>query len=454
MDRSLSVAREVAYDSFIAVMEKGVSPDLVLEKSFKKYQVARRDRNLAKEILFGGLRWYSKIYWIVENLSSRPLTSASAEVRASLILGAYQIFYLDRVPDRAAVNESARYVRSRGQSSAVGFVNAVLRAVARRAEYFTKPDKDRTPVAYLSLQYAHPSWIVERWYQRMSQARLRELLVANNVPPPYDVRMNFLKADSEHVQNLRDGLLRENGAHSIRKPVRSCLSLDRYPDTGEGSSFATGLLTIQGEASQLVGQLVDPQPGEFILDVCCGPGGKLTHLYELSHGQAEILGLDSDKSQIERCRETISRLGHKGLQAKQQNFLNYQPPKPVDKILLDAPCSGLGVLRRHPEGKWLKSPSIIPRSVAKQRELLKHAFAVLRSGGELVYSVCSFEPEEGVQQLAWLRDQFGDKMEVLTPVNRLPDYYKKFVTRENVLIIYCNRKDSMDGFSVFSIRKL
>lgn len=401
----------------------------------------------------GSLRWYSKIYWIVQNSASRELKQASPEVRAALILGTYQIFYMDRIPDRATVNESVEYVRKKGQAHAVRFVNGILRSIARRAEYFAKPDKETKPIEYLSLQFAHPEWIVRRWYRRFRFDRVRELLAANNRTPPWSIRINQMKVPSDHVQDFRARLLREEKVHSDRGPLRSCLYLKSAPDFSAGSLFSQGYYTIQDESSQLIANLVAPEPGELILDACCGPGGKLSHLFELAQGKAELTGIEKDSRQMSRVVENLKRLGHEGIRLVEQDFLEYRPEKKADKILIDAPCSGLGVLRRHPEGKWHKSPSLPAAMAVTQRELITHGLSLLEKGGELIFSVCSFEEEETTDHLAWLQQTYGDTIEVLNLSKRIPEYYGRFVVRQQLLLIYSGNKDFMDGFGAFILRK-
>ena len=191
----LSLPREIAYDAFVAVMNRRAKPEEFLNEAFSTYdkKLKRIDRNFIKEILFGSLRWHKKLYWILQNTSKRDLDKSSGEIVAALVVGTYQIFYLDRVPDRAAVNESVEYVRKRGQASACSFVNGILRQIARRAEYFKKPDKVEQPVEYLSIQFAHPEWLVRRWLKKFRFERMEQILARNNMAPVITARLNLLK---------------------------------------------------------------------------------------------------------------------------------------------------------------------------------------------------------------------------------------------------------------------
>ncbi len=455
MTARLSIAREIAFDTFTAVMHEHKRLEPTLEKLFEKNssKLKRLDRNFVKEILFGGLRWYSKIFWILQNTSKRDLNDSPPAVQTALVLGAYQIFYMDRVPDRAAVNESVEYVRKRGHANAVSFANGILRQIARRAEYFAKPDKDNQPLDYLALQYAHPKWIVERWLRRFRFDRAQQMVSSNNRQPPYTARINSMKTPVEESISLQENILRKEKVHSERRPLRGCIRFKTSPNLDEESLFAQGFYSIQDESSQLVGLIAKPQKGEVVVDACSGPGGKLGHMYELCKGEASFIAIEKDDTQMQRAQDNMKRLGHEGVEWHKKDFLEFKPKDAPDRILVDAPCSGLGVLRRHPEGKWLKKSDIISQMVDRQIEIFDHAMEILKPGGELIYSVCSFEEEESLGHVRRLENAEKHQFEVVSPISRLPDYYKKYVTRDNILMVFSGNQDDADGFAAFIIKK-
>lgn len=451
---NLSLAREIAYDAFVKVMEDKVKPEDATEDLYNQHQkeLKRLDKNFAKEILYGGLRWYSKIFWILQNTANRDLNAVSPQIRAALVLGTYQIFYLDRVPDRAAVNESVEYIRKKGQPNACSFVNGILRQISRRAEYFPKPDKIVQPVEYFSLQFAHPKWMVARWVRYFKLPRLENMLASNNQPPPWSVRVNLLKTPTEEVHLLQQRLLREEHTHTEKRALRSCLRLKEAPRLEPESLFGQGYYTIQDEAAQLVALLVAPVEGETIVDACAGPGGKLSHVYELGGEKIKLFAIEKQEPRLNKAKDTMQRLGHMNVEWIHDDFLNWKASSKVDKILLDAPCTGMGVLRRHPEGKWHKQESVVRLMAEGQRKMILHALRNLKEGGELIYSVCSFEPEETEDHIRWLRDNYAEHVELVSPISRLTDYYKKYVTRDNILLIFAGNQDDMDGFGSFIIK--
>ncbi|MFK7872181.1 MAG: transcription antitermination factor NusB [Oligoflexales bacterium] len=453
--QKITEARRIAYDALVRVSSEKIAPSQVVEELAKNSKELRSlDRRFIKEMLWGALRWHSKLYWILQKTSEkRNLDDTTPEVRAALVMGTYQIYYMDRVPDRAAVSQSAEYVRSHGQHQAVGFVNGMLRSIARKSKYFQKPDKEKEPIAYLSLQYAAPRWVVERWFDRFGYDKTKALLQGINTPALGCLRVNQLKVSGDDAfQQLSHSLLKEEHVRTKSRPLSGCLQADYLP-LPSGPSFANGLVTIQGESSQVMASLVDPQESETIYDVCCGPGGKTTSIFEASGGRSNVIGMDAQPHAIHRAKEQAARLGHSKIQWKQQDFLEWKREGACDKILLDAPCSGLGVLQKHPEGKMHKTKAHLRQMVELQKKMITHALDQLSSGETLIYSVCSFEPEESSDHLSWIQKAYDGKIEVVTPVRFLPNYYKKFVTRDNLFMVLAGHKEGLDGFSAFIVQK-
>jgi 16S rRNA (cytosine967-C5)-methyltransferase len=456
--RKLTLARELSYDAFTSIMHGKNRADEVSKVLYQDYKniLSPLDYRFLKEILYGGLRWYGKIFWILQNTSKRNIKDLPKATQSALILGTYQIFYMDRVPDRSAVNESVEYVRAKGEKLAVPYVNGVLRSISRRCEYFAKPDKTKQPVKYLSLQYSHPKWIVERWLDRFGFEKTKNLLLTNNKIPPCTIRINPLSPEFKGVVQFQHRILKEEKQKTQKQHLPYCLQLKSYNLFDKDSLFSKGSFTIQDEAAQLIGHIVNPKEGETILDACIGPGGKSGQIYEATNGKVHIIGLDKSKEQIKKAQQNFSRLQHNDIELVHQDFLGTNALKKgskFDKILLDAPCSGLGVLRRHPEGKWLKKASIIIDCAELQRKMLDKSISLLKDDGELIYSVCSFEPEETIEQLEYVLSKYSDTIELVCIKSRIHDYYQRFVCRSGILIILHALRDNMDGFGAFVVKK-
>lgn len=457
---SVGLPRQIAYDCFAEVMYHQRKADSSLEQAFRKYQneLSRLDKNFIKEILYGSLRWYYKIYWILNQTCKRDLGSCDEYVRSSLICGTYQIYYMDRVPDRASVNESVEYVKEKGISKASSFVNGILRQIARKSQYFPKPDKDNKFIEYLSVQYSHPAWMIDRWLNvdELKKGVVEKILAANNKQPSVFVRVSPI--NSPNVTEFQNLLLKTEKTFSSRENLSNCLRLKNSPRLDEGSLFSKGYYTIQNLSSQLVGSIASFRGASLIVDACSGPGGKLSYLYE-SLPESKIIAVERSDSQYERMISTMQRLGYDTGRVSfiKSDFLDYKPENQCDlpdKILLDAPCSGLGVLASHPEGKWQKSENIVETMSLIQQKLLSHALSILKVGGELIFSVCSFEKEESLDHLSYLKEKFGTKISFLSIEDRVSDYFKKFITDKILLRIFPNEQDEMDGFCCFVVKKL
>jgi 16S rRNA (cytosine967-C5)-methyltransferase len=340
----------------------------------------------------------------------------SIKLKNLLRLGAYQILFLDRVPASAAVNESVRLAKAFGEGAIAGFVNAVLRAVTR-AETIPLPDPVDDPILHLSVKYSHPEWLVTRWLARLGPERTVALCAASNEIPPVTVRVNLLRT-------TRDALTAELSRAGIE--VTAC----RVSPTGlmlrgvalltELPAYRRGEFYVQDEAAQLVGLAVDPKPGERILDACAAPGGKSTHLAELMDDRGEITAADAGAKRLERIVENANRLGLTSIRPVMADLTGDSSVlglTPYDRILVDAPCSGLGVLRRNPEAKWYKTEEVIRKMAALQLKILAKAGTLLKPGGVLVYSTCTTEPEENENVVGAFRARHpGFRLESLKSV--------------------------------------
>ncbi len=364
----------------------------------------QRERAFMVELVRGVLRYRGTLDWRLGLLSDRPIARLPTLVQNVLRLGAYQLLYLDKIPESAAVNESVQMMkmhRRRLGRDWSGVVNAVLRALLRMPEP-NWPDAAHDPVEAFAVRYSCPTWLVERWYRQWGIERAEVLCRCSVEPPPLTLRANALRTSRK---DLLDELLAAqiNAMPTAVSPVGIQVShsgsvpdLPRYDD---------GWFYVEDEAGQLIPLLLDVQPGQRVLDVCSAPGGKTTHLAALMANQGEIVAVDRAAARLDLVMENCRRLGVTLVtplvgdlrvlitsrpRSSQQPALG----RPFDRILLDAPCSGLGVLRRHPEGKWYKTPESIGQHRQTQSELLAIASSLLRPGGLLVYSTCSIEPEE------------------------------------------------------------
>lgn len=314
-------------------------------------------------------------------------------IRNILRLGAYQLLFLDKVPVSAAVNESVKLAKEKEQRSS-GFVNAVLRNIDRERNKIPYPEPEEHPIEFISVRYSHPAWLVKRWIERYGIDKTIELCRLNNEAPPFAIRANRLKINREGLKEL----LRKDIDRIEDCSVSSNgLILKGASNISENPAFKEGLFYVQDEAAQLISQMLDPKAGEKVLDACAAPGGKTTHIVELMEDKGEIIALDVNKKGLGLLKENCERLGisivKPYLKDAAKDISDIAKDK-FDKILIDAPCSGLGVIRRHPEGKWQKKEELILESQKIQKRLIENLSGYLKDGGALVYSTCSTEKDE------------------------------------------------------------
>jgi len=450
--KPLSGARAVALDTLLSVERTQAFADDALDHALSRSTLDSRDRALALELVYGVLRHRSTLDWRLDHVATKSMAKLPVRVRMALRLGAYQLLHLDRIPPSAAVNESVALMKTGGASAHwPGFVNAVLRAMTR-APAPPWPDPAADPVRALSVRHACPAWLAERWIARFGVRDAEALCLATTVIPPLTIRVNTMKTTREAVE----ARLAELGVAA--RPTRISpvgLVLDKCGSVAELPLFHDGAFYVEDEAAQLVAPLLDPRPGERVLDACAAPGGKSTHLAALMQNHGELVAVDTSAARLRLLEDNCRRLDIAIVQSVRADAAAGLPKelreRPFDRILVDAPCSGLGVLRRHPEGKWRKAADALAAHQAIQRQVLQGACSLLRPGGVLVYSTCSSEPEENEQVI----DQFCSahkefRRESVAPW--LPPSGSSLTTGRGELSTMQNH-DSMDMFFAARLRK-
>ncbi len=350
-----------------------------------------KDRGLAQELCYGVMRWHPQLEALTRQLLKKPLKSKDLDIQALLFIGLYQLLYL-RVADHAAVHESAGAAERLGKRWAVGLVNGVLRAFQRQqGMLLAKVDADP------AVHYRMPTWLLQRIQQRWPQ-NWQETVEALNSRPPMSLRINQqLGSRSDYLQKLADTGI---GAQII-EATRSGIVLDHPLDVGSLPGFDDGLVSVQDGGAQLAAELLDPKPGEMVLDACAAPGGKSGHLLELAQG-LQLTALDVDGRRLLRVQENLERLGLSATLAEGDAAAasGDWSAQTYDRILLDVPCSATGVIRRHPDIKFLRREEDIAPLVELQRSILTAIWPLLKPGGRLLYATCSMLPEENEQQVA------------------------------------------------------
>ena len=390
----ISPARKVAYEVLRRVEAEGAYASDVLHAELGA-RVKAEDAGLATELVMGVLRWRRLLDFLLDRQLKKPVAKLDLPVALALRIGLYQLRFLERVPARAAVNESVELVKSARKTSAATLVNAVLRRAANEARMPAEKfvPRDAPLAGRLGILHSHPAWLVERWLARMGDQRTVALLEANNHTPRLTCALHDLKRREEIFAALqRAGLQIEPG-----KILQSAFTVSGGSPT-RTDSFRSGAISIQDEASQTVPLLLEVQTKDRVLDLCAAPGGKTPPLVRAAGPDGLVIAADRHAHRLRAMREQFKRLALTQVRLVE---LDAASPLPFgtffNRILVDAPCSGTGTLARHPEIRWRLQPEQLAEFHALQTALLKSALERLVPGGRLVYSTCSMEPEENEQ---------------------------------------------------------
>ncbi|GIW43834.1 MAG: ribosomal RNA small subunit methyltransferase B [Candidatus Binatia bacterium] len=368
-------------------VEAGAYSDVVLGQTLARVALLPKDRALTVRLVYGTLAWQLYLDHLLAGFTHRPLADLDSAIRILLRLAMFQICFLDKVPTFAAVDTAVRLAKGYRHGAATSFVNAVLRRAAEGWKSVPLPARDRDPIGYLSVRYSHPRWIVETWMQEYGAEATEALLRANNEPAPTVLRANRLRT-------TRDALItmfRERSLDACPGQYAPESIVVSGFDPLNDPLYRQGLYSLQGEAAQLVGYLLNPQPGESVLDLCAAPGGKTTHLAELMHGRGRIVAVDTQRKGLDQLRRECNRLGIDCVAPYVADARTWQPKDlpAFDRVLVDAPCSGLGTLRQHPEIRWRRTPASVRELSRLQRDLLAQAAKWVRPGGVLLYVTCT-----------------------------------------------------------------
>ena len=415
--------------------------------------LSRRDRALFNALTFGVLRWRGRLDYIISHFSKTPVRKIEPVILNVLRLGLFQIVYLDRIPNSAAVNTAVELSKQAGFSRAAGFINALLRKAALNFNSVRFPAFEADPVAFLSTDQSLPGWLAHRWLNRFNPKALMALCHTINSIPPLTIRTNTLKTTRQQL-----ALALEQTIARIQPTPHAPDGLRMVnPDAplNDIPEFKKGWFQVQDEAAQLVSLLLNPQPGESVLDACAGLGGKTGHMAQLMQNKGRITAMDKDESKLQRLDREMQRLGVIIAQPSCQDLDDLSVVNQhvlFDRILLDAPCSGLGVLRRNPDIKWNSSEASLKRHARRQKRFLDHLACLVKPGGILVYSVCSIEPEENEAVIEVFLKKHPEFV-IDTNYGQLPERVAslfKSVSWMKTLPLF----DNMDGFFIARLKRI
>lgn len=387
--------------AFLALrsIQSGAFADVALDRVLQPAQISANDRRLTTELVYGCVRRQRTLDALIDQFAKKPARQQPPDLRLILQLGLYQLRYLDHVPAAAAVDTTVELTKLNGLTGLAGFVNGLLRQYVRQS---AEQDCLRLPsdeVSRIAIQHSYPNWIVQLWLDQLGQPETEQLCAWFNQAPSIDLRINPLRSSLEQVE----AAMQAKNIHVSRLGLPQALRLPQGAGAVQAlPGFAEGWWTVQDSSAQLVGHLLDPQPGELVIDACAAPGGKTTHIAELMQDRGTIWACDRYLSRLKKLKDNLARLQLHSVQICAQDIRQVtQFNDQADRVLLDAPCSGLGTLHRHADARWRQTPESVQELTQLQAELLDHAATWVKPNGVLVYATCTLnysENEAIVQQ--------------------------------------------------------
>ncbi len=442
-------ARSLALHTLREIYTKDAYADIALDRALQKHPLPDNERRLATELVYGVVRRRDTLDALISQLATKPAGKQELPVRLILQLGLYQLRYLESIPNPAAVHTTVELGRQNRLNHATGFINGILRNYLRLAEKGDPLRLPDDPVKRIAVQHSYPIWVVQLWAEQYGLTETEALCVALNQSPTIDIRVNTLRATPEQVQSVfaAAGVAIEPvaGLPTGFRLVGRGGSIDTLP------GFADGWWTVQDGAAQLVGHLLAPHAGETVIDACAAPGGKTLHLAAFMDDKGTVIALDRTASRLTALSRAVERLGvtsiriHEGDSRSQPQFHGQ-----ADRVLLDAPCSGLGTLHRHADARWRQTPDTLAELVTLQQELLEETARWLKPDGVLVYATCTLNQAENETQVTNFLARHP-QWHIVPPDAGFP---ARHLVRPEGWISVLPHRDGMDGFFMVKLSRV
>jgi 16S rRNA (cytosine967-C5)-methyltransferase len=437
----VSPARKIAFKVLQKVAQERASSSILLDSYFQQERPSKLDRNLCTQLVYGTLRWQKRLDYIISSFSHIPISKIDMLLLIILRMALYQMLFLDRIPDSAAVSEAVKLSKKIGHQGHASFANALLRRACKQSGNIALPTIKQSIKDYCVITQSHPEWLVEKWLKRWGAETTIKIVESNNKEAPKYIRINTLKTNKKELREelKKDGVEAEECSY-----LHNCLKIKKT-SWDVAKSLKEGYFYIMDEASQIVASLVSALKNDFILDACAAPGGKTISLaLDIDH-RGKIVANDRHWGRIEEMNKNLNRLGISCVSIVQGDMEKQPPFKPVfNRILLDAPCSALGRIRRSPEIKWNRHIEEISHYAQRQLLLLERVSEALKSGGLLIYSVCSLEEEENEQVIQRFLEK-KKNFRIASPLRYLAQSLRELVDEHGFVRTFPHKHD-MDGF--------
>lgn len=439
-------AREVSLKVLLDFENGEAYSNLLLNSKLNNVELSELDKSFVTKLVYGVITYKITLDYIISKLSKVKIKKISKPIINILRMGLYQIYYLDKVPNSAIVNESVKLAKKYGHQASANFVNALLRNASSKLknDFFVEIKNEEEKLA---LYYSYPDWIIDLYLNQYGLERTKEILKANEGEFIDCIRVNTLKISREElISCLKDFSVKEGR-------VKDIIYTENIKKLLASNYFKNGFFTVQDEAPSLVAHIINPKENEEILDICAAPGGKTTHLAQLSNDKAKITALELHEHRCKLIRDLCSRLEIKSIKVEQADATIFDEKLvgKFDKIVADVPCSGLGVIRRKPDIKWNTKQEDIEELTKIQYKILLNASKYLKNNGILVYSTCTntFEENEGII------NKFLDENKEfkIAKIDNIPDDFAKYVYKEGMLELSPD-VNGCDGFFICKMTKV
>lgn len=416
----------------------------LLDNELKNSELNGQDKALLYEIVHGVVRWMGRLDWVLNGFYKGQFSKAIPNLKNGLRVALYQILFLDKVPDHAAVNEAVEFVKKLQGQKPADFTNAILRNIIRSKGAIRFPDPNEDLPGYLAAYYSHPSWMIKRYLTRFGREETEKLLEANNEKPALSLKINPLKVTPDQFRELLKSV---NLRFTQSKYLPEFFKLHNLTNITAWEFFNEGYFSVQDESAGMSCHLLNPQPGARVLDMCAAPGGKTINITGAMRDEGEVIALDKFESRLSYLKKNQNRLGYKSIKPIAADALEYTEGE-FDYVIADVPCSGTGTLSKKPDIKWKRDLLDIRKLTSIQYQLIKKAASLTKKDGVLVYSTCSIETEENFEIVKRLLEENPNFiLEPAADIN--PD-----VIDENGCIQTYPHKHLMDGAFAAKLRRV
>lgn len=443
----MKTVREQVLDLLLQVEKEKSYAQLSLKHAIGDME--QRDKALVTEIFYGTLKYQIQLDYYIDQFSKTPVRKMKPLIRNILRMSVYQMLHLDKIPVSAVINEAVKIVKKRKMQGLSGFVNGVLRNIDRERDALKLPDRKKALDKHLSVKYAMPEWLVTMWLKDYGVEKTERILQALNKRAVVCGRINTLKGEISEIKNdfIEEGLLFEEGAL-----LEEAFYLRKVDELQNSPSFNLGKWTVQDESAMLVAHVVAPKKGECVLDMCSAPGGKSMHMATLMENEGEIVSCDIHPHKLELIDKNAKRLGITIITPTLQDgtVFNEAWEGKFDHVLLDAPCSGLGIMKRKPDIRHNKLKEDIEDIAAIQKALFKNAVRYLKEGGRLIYSTCTISKMENEEMVYEMMQEYGLELDDMT--DTIPKVLQLDIKDKGMLQILPYVADT-DGFFIACLKK-